>query len=92
MQEEIKIVHKGQAWLTTFDDIEGLNHADYEGCYPEGYYDSPRNNYLHQNFDLNSKLFEENNEQKFEDLYHLYDVYGKAFALIPSDKTIVDMD
>lgn len=41
MQEEVKIVHKEQAWLTTFDEIEGLNHAEYEGCYPEGYYDSP---------------------------------------------------
>lgn len=41
---------------------------------------------------MNSKLFEENNNLKFEDLYHLHDIYGKDFALIPSDKTIVDLD
>lgn len=92
MQEEVKIVHKEQAWLTTFDEIEDLNHTEYEGCYPEGYYDSPRNNYLKQNFDQNFKLFEENDALEFKDLYYLYDVYGKAFALIPSDKNILDMD
>jgi hypothetical protein len=91
MNDEVKIIRKEQSLLTTFDDIEGLNAAEYDGFYPEGYYDSPRNNYLQLNLDQNTRLFEENTELRFEQLHRLVDVYGRPFALIPSDQCVIDV-